>query len=94
MNKKSLADLLAKRTGMQKNESVFAVDSLCQIITERLTAGEKVVINGFGTFAMKERAPRTGREPKGGVEVHIPARYVPNFKPSKRLKEVTIRPIA
>jgi DNA-binding protein HU-beta len=69
------------------------VDTVFSVITDTLAAGEKVVVSGFGTFWMRERAPRTGREPKGGVEVNIPARVVPYFRAGKGLKRVAVHSI-
>jgi DNA-binding protein HU-beta len=56
---------------------------------EALKKGDKVEIRGFGTFLMKERAPRVARNPKTGEKVTVPAKLVPAFKPGKDLKEAT-----
>jgi DNA-binding protein HU-beta len=93
MNKKTMVDVVARKMNISKKECMGIVDTVFAVVTDTLAAGEKVVISGFGTFWIKERAPRTGREPKGGVEVHIPARVVPYFKAGRGLKRVAVHSI-
>lgn len=87
MNKADLAGTLACRTGMTKVDSDIVVDTLFQIISEALTSSDKVRIDNFGTFEVKYRAPRVGRNPRANVPVEIPARRVPSFKAHKILKD-------
>lgn len=87
MNKDEMVYALAQKTGFTKKDSEFMLDSVFQIITEALVSGEKVQVAGFGTFEVKERAPRMGRNPKANLPVPIPAKLAPTFKPSKVLKD-------
>lgn len=87
MNKVELVGVLAQRTGMTKVDAAVATGELFQIISDTLTAGEKVRIDGFGTFEVKNRAPRVGRNPRANVPVNIPARRAPCFSAHKTLKK-------
>lgn len=87
MNKVELAVALANRTGRTQVESIDAVCALFQIITDAMAAGDKVRIDNFGTFEVKNRAPRVGRNPRANVPVNIPARRAPSFSAHKTLKE-------
>lgn len=87
MNKVELVGALAQRTGMTKVDATVVTGELFQIIADALTAGEKVRIDDFGTFEVKNRAPRVGRNPKANVPVNIPARKAPNFTAHKTLKD-------
>ena len=77
---------------MTKKDSEIALDAIFQIISDTLASGDKVQIVGFGTFEVKERAPRTGRNPKANLPVYIPAKRVPYFTPGKVLKSRVERP--
>ena len=88
MNKDDVVVTLARRTGMMRVNAEVAVDTVFQIISEALADGEKVQIIGFGTFEPRERAPRTGRNPKTNTPVPIPAKRVSFFKPGKPLKKM------
>ena len=87
MNKVELVGALAQRTGMTKVDAAVATGELFQIISDALTAGEKVRIDDFGTFGVKNRAPRVGRNPRANVPVNIPARKAPSFTAHKTLKD-------
>lgn len=87
MNRVELVGALAQRTGMTKVDAAIAVGELFQIILKALMEGEKVRIDDFGTFEVKDRAPRVGRNPRANVPVSIPARRVPSFTPHKTLKD-------
>lgn len=87
MNKVELVGALAQRTGMTKVDAAVATGELFQIIADALTAGEKVRIDDFGTFEVKNRAPRVGRNPRANVPVNIPARKAPSFTAHKTLKD-------
>ena len=86
MNKEEMVSVLAQHTGFTKKDSEMALDAVFQIISDTLASGHKVQIVGFGTFEVKERAPRTGRNPKANLPVYIPAKRVPYFTPGKVLK--------
>lgn len=87
MNRVELVGALAQRTGMTKVDAAVVAGQLFQIISDALTKGDKVRIDDFGTFEVKYRAPRTGRNPKAGVPVKIPACRAPSFKAHKTLKD-------
>lgn len=86
MNKEELIGVFSRRTGMTKVNAEYALNKLSDVITEALVAGEKVQLVGFGTFEVKDRAPRTGRNVKANVPVYIPARKAPVFTPGATLK--------
>lgn len=86
MDKTELATMLAKRTGIRQSDADIILSELFHIMFEQIASGEKIKIRGFGSFGIKKRAPRTGRNPKANVPVPIPARYVPYFTPGKTLK--------
>lgn len=87
MNKKDLINVVAEKTGMTKKDSGLAVESVFDVIKETLSKGEKVQIIGFGTFEVRDRAARKGRNPQTGEEIDIPATRVPAFKAGKALKD-------
>ncbi len=87
MKKMDLVDAVRNATSMNKKESALAVDAVLNAITDALKNGEKIQLIGFGTFEVRERAARTGRNPQTGEEMTIPASKVPAFKPGKELKE-------
>jgi len=72
---------------MTKKDSTRAVDAVFDTIKEQLKAGDKVQLVGFGSFEVKQREARVGRNPKTMDEIRIPARRVPVFRPGKELKE-------
>jgi len=78
-------------TGMRRSEIERVVDSLFSNITFALNHGKRVKFSGFGTFEMKHRAPRTGRNPHTGEAVPIPERDIPSFSPGDNLKNMTAR---
>lgn len=85
--KEMLASSLAGETGMTKVDAANAVDVVFDIITRMLSNGDKLQVVGFGTFEVKERAARVGRNPRTNEQLEIPARKVPTFKPGKVLKD-------
>lgn len=87
MNKAELIDEMATHADMTKAEAGRALDAFVSAITGSLARGEDVSLVGFGTFTVKERAARTGRNPATGAEIQIAASKVPAFKPGKGLKE-------
>lgn len=86
MNKEEMVNALAQKTGYTKKDSEIVLDAVFQIISDTLASGRKVQVVGFGTFEVKERAPRMGRNPKANMPVPIPAKRVPYFTPGKVLK--------
>lgn len=86
-NKAELVTEVAAKTEMNKKESAAAVDAIFSSIQDNLAKGEKVQLIGFGTFEVRNRAARKGRNPQTGVEIEIPASKVPAFKPGKALKD-------
>lgn len=91
MNKSELVDALADSTGMTKADSSRAIDALFGtddgIIATRLQDKERVQITGFGTFEAKKRKARTGRNPRTGESIQIPATVTPSFRAGKGLKD-------
>ena len=87
MNKTQLIDVVATKTGLTKKAAEAAVNAANEAITEALKAGDKVQIIGFGTYEVKERAAREGRNPKTGETITIAASKKPAFTASKALKD-------
>ena len=87
MNKTELVSSVAEKAEITKKEAEKVVSAVFASVEEALAKAEKVQLVGFGTFEVKERAARTGRNPKTGEEIDIPATRVPSFKPGKSLKE-------
>jgi DNA-binding protein HU-beta len=86
MNKNELIEAMAEKTGSSKAEASRAVTALTDIISEALKNGDSISLVGFGTFEVRERTERTGRNPKTGEELKIKAARVPAFKPGAALK--------
>ena len=87
MNETWPVSVVSEKTEFSKKESAQIVDALFASIEEALAKGEKVQLIGFGTFEVRERAARKGRNPQTGAEIEIPASKVPAFKPGKALKD-------
>ena len=88
MNKTELIAAVAEKTGLSKKDSDAAVAAMVDVITESLVQGEKVQLVGFGSFEVKSRSARMGRNPKDPEkQIEIPASKVPAFKPGKALKD-------
>ncbi|HQD39907.1 MAG: HU family DNA-binding protein [Firmicutes bacterium] len=88
MTKSELIDSIAQISGFTKKDAGKALDAVIEAIKQSLMRGEKVQVVGFGTFEVRERAERIGRNPRTKAEVVIPARKVPVFKAGKALKDV------
>ena len=88
MNKQELISKIAEKANLSKKDAATALTALIDTITEELKAGEKVAITSLGTFEVHERSARTGKNPRTGESVAIPAKKIPTFKPAKGLKEV------
>ena len=87
MNKTELVAALAEKTQLPKKNAELALNAVVEVITESLSKGDKVQIVGFGSFEVKVRAERLGRNPKTKEEIHIPASKTPVFKAGKALKD-------
>jgi DNA-binding protein HU-beta len=87
MNKNDLIDAVAERTSLAKSDAARAVEAVLGAVTESLQKGDAVTLSGFGTFAVKTRAARTGRNPRTGEAIQISASKVPGFKAGKGLKD-------
>lgn len=87
MNKLELITAVAEHANLSKADAGRAVDALIQTIASALKAGDTVTLVGFGTFSVKERSARTGRNPQTGLEISIAASKSPAFKPGKALKD-------
>lgn len=87
MNKSELIDAIADSADISKAAAGRAVDAVVEAITEALKSGDQVTLIGFGTFSVKERAERTGRNPQTGAELKIAAAKIPSFKAGKALKD-------
>ncbi|MBA2731104.1 MAG: HU family DNA-binding protein [Euzebyaceae bacterium] len=87
MNKSQLADAAADKSGLSKGDTSKALDAVLDSITEALQGGDKVSLTGFGTFEVRDRAARTGRNPQTGAEMQVPASKAPAFKAGKSFKD-------
>lgn len=87
MTKADLVDQVLKVGALTRRDGEVIVDTFFAGIAEALQADDKVEIRGFGSFRTRQRNSRTGRNPKTGSRVDVPAKRVPYFKPSKELRE-------
>lgn len=87
MNKSELIDAIAESADISKAAAGRALDAVISSVTGALKNGEQVVLVGFGTFSVKERAARTGRNPQTGEPIEIAAARIPGFKAGKALKD-------
>jgi len=87
VNKAELIDAVAEGADISKAAATRAVDTIIEQITQSLKKGDQVTLVGFGTFAVKARAARTGRNPRTGETINIPASNNPSFKAGKALKD-------
>ena len=88
MNKSDLVAAMAAKTGDTKKASEAAVNAFVDVVTEALKKGEKVQLVGFGSFEVRKRAARKGRNPQTKEEIKIPASKAPVFKAGKALKDL------
>ena len=91
MNKAELSAAVAEKIGASKKVSEQAVNAVFEAITESLVKGDKVQLVGFGSFEIKERAARVGRNPRTKEEIAIPASRVASFKVGKALKDAVAK---
>ena len=87
MNKRELTDTVAASAGLGKAEAGRAVDAVLGAISDALGQGDSVSLVGFGTFSVKHRAARQGRNPRTGEAIQIAATSVPGFKAGRALKD-------
>ncbi len=82
-----LSEAVLREVGLSRNESAQLVEEVLQLMSDALVAGEQVKISSFGTFSVREKGQRIGRNPKTGEEVPILPRRVLSFRPSHLMKE-------
>lgn len=87
MNKSELINAIAEQSKLSKADAGRSLDAVLKSIENTLKSGDSISLVGFGTFEVKARAARTGRNPQTGREITIAAANVPSFKPGKGLKE-------
>ena len=87
MNKSELIDAMAESAELTKADAGRALDAFINTVTGALSNGDSVALVGFGTYSVKERAERKGRNPQTGKEITIQAAKVPSFKAGKSLKD-------
>ncbi|HPQ50997.1 MAG TPA: HU family DNA-binding protein [Alphaproteobacteria bacterium] len=87
MNKSELVEAVAKKTEMTKAASQEAIEAIIECISKALKKGDEVRLVGFGTFSVAKRAASTGRNPRTGEAIKIPASKQPKFKAGKELKD-------
>jgi len=88
MTKRELIEVVAKKANLTNKAARDGVQAVINSIRDSLKRGEKVVITGFGTFSVRQRVQRVGRNPKTGEKITIAARKAPGFTPGKTLKKV------
>ena len=88
MTRSDLVEELAARfSQLTHRDAEFAVKAILDAMSDALVRGHRIEIRGFGSFGLNYRPPRTGRNPKSGEKVHVPAKYVPHFKAGKELRD-------
>lgn len=88
MTKALLVEEVAHVTDLTKKDAEVIVETVFRCVIDALHRGEKVELRGFGSFRLRQREPRKGRNPKTGDRVDVPPKQVPYFKPGKELKEL------
>ena len=94
MTKAELVEEVSRVSDLTKKHSEVIVDTVFKSIIDALHRGEKIELRGFGSFRLRKREPRKGRNPKTGDKVDVPPKKVPYFKPGKELKELINRETA
>ncbi|ALO16241.1 HU family DNA-binding protein [Salinivirga cyanobacteriivorans] len=87
MNKAQLIDAMASKSGLSKNDSKKALEAFVESVTDSLKSGDRIQLVGFGSFSVAERSARTGRNPRTGQEINIPAKKVVKFKAGNDLAQ-------
>ncbi len=86
MTKQEIVNSVAAATGLTKVETEAVMNGVMTTIIEALAKNDRVELRGFGTFGVRHRLPKIARNPGTGGEIELPERYVPTFKPSKRMR--------
>lgn len=92
MTKAELVEEVAQNSHLTKKDAEVIVQTVLDSIILSLKEGKKVELRGFGSFRLRQRSSRTGRNPKTGEKVKVPAKRIPYFKPGKELKDLINRP--
>ena len=87
MKKSEFVALVAEKAGLSKKDKEKTIDAVFETISDVIASGDKLQISGFGTFETRQRAARTGHNPRTGEEIAIAAANIPAFKPGKALKD-------
>ncbi len=87
MNKSDLISAISEKTNVSKKSAEESINAFVEVVSEALKENEKVQLIGFGTFEVRKRAARKGRNPQTGLDIKIPASNAPVFKAGKALKE-------
>ena len=87
MTKTTMVESVARNAGVTKAEASRVMEALIKSVTDALSKGEKVTMTGFGTFEVRQRAARMGRNPQTGATIQIPAQRTPAFRAGKSLKD-------
>ncbi|MBE6137565.1 MAG: HU family DNA-binding protein [Erysipelotrichaceae bacterium] len=87
MNKSEIVAIVADQVNLTRKDAELAIDSFLEAICDGLSKGDKVVVSGFGTFEVRTRIARSGRNPRTGEEIVIPGQKTPCFKAGKLLKD-------
>lgn len=93
MTKSDIVDRVAEGTGLTKLETEAVVDGFLKTVIDALCHNEHVELRGFGTFRVKERAPRIGRNPRTGEVVDLDGQFVPHFKVSREFRDLVNRSV-
>ena len=88
MTKAELVDQVARSTQLTKKHAEIMVNTVFDSIVDSLKDGEKIELRGFGSFRIRQRGSRIGRNPKTGAKVDVPSKSIPYFKPGKELREL------
>ncbi|MFH1573686.1 MAG: integration host factor subunit beta [Acidobacteriota bacterium] len=88
MTKAELVEEVARQSELTKTDAEIIVQTVLDSITDSLQRGEKIELRGFGSFRIRNRSSRLGRNPKTGTGVLVPAKKVPYFKPGKEIKDL------
>lgn len=88
MTKQHIVDTVSEATGLSKVETEAVMNGIMATIIESLSENNRVELRGFGTFVVKHRQPKKARNPGTGEAIYLPERFVPTFKPSKRMRTI------
>lgn len=88
MTKSEIVNRIAQKTGMSRKDSIEALEIFLESIKDGLKEGEKISLVGFGTFFVKQKKARNGRNPRTGDKIHIPPKQIATFKPGKAFREL------